>query len=88
MAFQLQFLKYYAWGVSQFLIGADKGKQQLHFETLRPPPGAKILDVGCATGNASEAFSSPLFFPTFASIGTSFAHDPLLFMALGYTAAI
>jgi len=39
-----------------FLIGADKGKQQLHFETLRPPAGAKILDVGCATGNASEIF--------------------------------
>jgi SAM-dependent methyltransferase len=56
MAFQLRFLKYYAWGVSQFLIGADEGKQRLHFETLRPPAGAKILDVGCATGNASAIF--------------------------------
>ena len=56
MALKLKFLKYYAWGVSQFLIGADEGKQQLHFETLRPSPGAKILDVGCATGNASAIF--------------------------------
>jgi SAM-dependent methyltransferase len=56
MAFKLKFLKYYAWGVSQFLIGADEGKQRLHFETLRPSPGAKILDVGCATGNASAIF--------------------------------
>jgi cyclopropane fatty-acyl-phospholipid synthase-like methyltransferase len=56
MAFELKFLKYYAWGVSQFLIGADEGKQRLHFETLQPKPGAKILDVGCATGNASAVF--------------------------------
>jgi SAM-dependent methyltransferase len=56
MAFHLKHLKSYAWGVSQFLIGADKGKQQLHYETLRPRPGAKILDVGCATGNASAVF--------------------------------
>ena len=56
MAFKLKFLKYYSWGASQFLIGADQGKQQLHFETLKPPPGAKILDVGCATGNASAIF--------------------------------
>jgi SAM-dependent methyltransferase len=56
MAFELRFLKYYAWGVSQFLIGADEGKQRLHFETLQPKPGAKILDVGCATGNASAVF--------------------------------
>ena len=56
MAFQLKFLKSYAWGVSQFLIGADKGKQQLHYQTLNPRPGVKILDVGCATGNASAIF--------------------------------
>jgi SAM-dependent methyltransferase len=56
MAFQLKFLKCYAWGVSQFLIGADQGKQRLHYETLKPQPGAKILDVGCATGNASAVF--------------------------------
>jgi SAM-dependent methyltransferase len=56
MAFELRFLKFYAWGVSQFLIGADAGKQQLHFDTLKPAPGAKILDVGCATGNASAVF--------------------------------
>ena len=56
MALKLKFLKYYAWGISQLLIGADEGKQRLHFETLKPSPGAKILDVGCATGNASEIF--------------------------------
>jgi SAM-dependent methyltransferase len=56
MALRLKFLKYYAWGVSQFLIGADAGKQKLHFETVSPSPGAKILDVGCATGNASAVF--------------------------------
>jgi cyclopropane fatty-acyl-phospholipid synthase-like methyltransferase len=56
MAFKLKFLKCYAWAVSQFLIGADKGKQELHFETLKPRPGSKILDVGCATGNASAIF--------------------------------
>ena len=56
MAFRLKYLKCYAWGVSQFFIGADKGKQRLHYETLRPQPGAKILDVGCATGNASAVF--------------------------------
>jgi SAM-dependent methyltransferase len=58
MAFKLKFLKYYAWGVSQFLIGADEGKQRLHFDTLKPKHGAKILDVGCATGNASAVFKS------------------------------
>jgi SAM-dependent methyltransferase len=56
MAFELKFLKYYAWGASQLLIGADEGKQRLHFETLQPKPRAKILDVGCATGNASAVF--------------------------------
>jgi SAM-dependent methyltransferase len=56
MAFKLKYLKCYAWGVSQFLIGANKGKQQLHYDTLKPFPGAKILDVGCATGNASAIF--------------------------------
>jgi len=56
MAFKLKYLKCYAWDVLQFLIGADKGKQQAHYEILRPFPGAKILDVGCATGNASAIF--------------------------------
>jgi SAM-dependent methyltransferase len=56
MGFQWKFLKCYAWGVSQFLIGADQGKQRLHYATLKPFPGAKILDVGCATGNASAIF--------------------------------
>ena len=56
MAFKLKYLRCYAWGTSQFFIGADQGKQQLHYETLKPPPGAKILDVGCATGNASAVF--------------------------------
>ncbi len=57
MAFQWKYLKCYAWGVSQFLIGADQGKQRLHYETLKPFPGARILDVGCATGNASAIFT-------------------------------
>ena len=56
MACRWKFLKYYAWGMSQLLIGADEGKQQLHLQTLRPAAGAKILDVGCATGNASAIF--------------------------------
>jgi SAM-dependent methyltransferase len=53
---QIKFLWSRAWGVSQFFLGADKGKQSLYRDTLQPFDGAKILDVGCATGNTSSVF--------------------------------
>lgn len=54
--FKPVFLKSYLWEFSQVIIGADEAKQQLHFNTLMPPKGTKILDFGCSTGNASGIF--------------------------------
>ena len=56
MTFKRKYLKVYIWEVIQFFLGAPKGKQSLYFGTLRPAPRAKILDVGCANGNASAVF--------------------------------
>ena len=55
-SFKPIFLKSSLWEFSQVIIGADEAKQQLHYSTLMPPKGAKILDFGCSTGNASAIF--------------------------------
>ncbi len=49
-------LKYVFWDAMQLIFGADQGKQNLHFNTLKPFKDARILDFACSTGNASAIF--------------------------------
>jgi SAM-dependent methyltransferase len=50
------FLYGYLWDLLQVFLGADKGIQSLHMQTIAPTKRARILDFGCSTGNASAIF--------------------------------